>query len=450
MPVLTSYLAALRSLSRNARLYLVSNAIQAVSAGALAIFYTLFLSALGFSKDAIGQTVFFGVLGAALGILPAGWLLDRVGWRATLIWSNLMGGVALLTQWLAPTLTVVSITSVIVGASVAMYLVVNGPLLTATSTPSERTALFGVSTALLFLVGVIGTLLGGALPDWMASSAVQHSPLVVALSPLLRADPHVRAYQLALVVAGIAAVPSLIPILMMREVRAVREPRSSLAWQWNVRAWRERLAKARPLVTGPIGRFGVAQGLLGMGAGLYYPFLSLFFVEHLHATTTGYGFITSGQTVLIAATALVGSMVAERFGKLRFAMIAQAASLPFLAALGLAPVLALAIGLLLTRSAVINLGNAPLNAWYMEVVPAEHRGVASSVANGAWQGAWALGALAGGHMFDRLGYPGLFGIAAVLYACSISLMVWWFLRGDGKPRSVKDGLGLDLDLPARV
>lgn len=207
--MLTSYLAALRSLSRNARLYLISNAIQAVSAGALAIFYTLFLSALGFSKAAIGQTVFFGVLGAALGILPAGWFLDRVGWRATLIWSNLMGGVALLAQWLVPTLPVVSITSFVVGASVAMYLVVNSPLLTATSTPSERTALFGVSTALLFLVGVIGTLLGGALPDWMASSAVQHSPLVVALSPLLRADPHVRAYQLALVLAGIAAVPSL-------------------------------------------------------------------------------------------------------------------------------------------------------------------------------------------------------------------------------------------------
>src|SRR5262249_22795166 len=151
---------------------------------------------------------------------------------------------------------------------------------------------------------------------------------------------------------------------------------------WDPHRWGTRLAQAWPLLTGPIGRFSVAQALLGMGAGLYYPFLSIFYVKHLGATTTTYGFITSGQTVLIAGAALLGSMVAERFGKLRFAMAAQAASLPFLAALGFAPGLALAVILLLTRSAVINFGNAPLNAWYMEAVPEDHRGIASSMANG--------------------------------------------------------------------
>ena len=96
------FLSSLRSLSRDAKLYLLSNVMQATSVGALAILYTLFLTALGYDAQLIGALAVIGTLGGALGLIPSGALLDRVGWRTTLIFSNALGGAAILTQLLIP------------------------------------------------------------------------------------------------------------------------------------------------------------------------------------------------------------------------------------------------------------------------------------------------------------------------------------------------------------
>ena len=68
----------------------------------------------------------------------------------------------------------------------------------------------------------------------------------------------------------------------------------------------------------------------------------------------------------------------------------------------------------------------------MEAVPEGRRGLASSVYNGVWQGAWALGALIGGSLITFVGYGSLFLVAAVCYATSILLLAWWFAAPDGQ------------------
>ena len=214
------FLSSLRSLSRDAKLYLLSNVMQATSVGALAILYTLFLTALGYDAQFIGALAVIGTLGGALGLIPSGALLDRVGWRSTLIFSNALGGAAILTQLLVPQQpAVLYVTTFLVGISVAMTIVVNAPLLAGASTPAERTTLFGVNNALNFLAGVLGTLLGGFLPEWLKSPAVQNSAIFTALDPLLVSDPTARSYQAALLIVGALAIPSLIPIFLMRDER---------------------------------------------------------------------------------------------------------------------------------------------------------------------------------------------------------------------------------------
>ena len=239
------FFSSLRSLSRDAKLYLLSNVMQATSVGALAILYTLFLTALGYDAQLIGALAVVGTLGGALGLIPSGALLDRVGWRTTLIFSNALGGAAILTQLLIPQRPVLYVTTFFVGISVAMTIVVNAPLLAGASTPAERTTLFGVNNALNFLAGVLGTLLGGFLPEWLKSPAVQNSALLHALDPLLVAEPTARAYQAALLIVGALAIPSLIPIFLMRDerVRAASEqdltpeppPASSTELRWRAR-----------------------------------------------------------------------------------------------------------------------------------------------------------------------------------------------------------------------
>src|SRR5262249_15093200 len=234
--------------SRDARLYLLSNVMQAMSVGALAILYTLFLTALGYDAQLIGALAVVGTLGGALGLLPSGALLDRVGWRTTLIFSNALGGAAILTQLLVPQRPVLYVTTFLVGVSVAMTIVVNAPLLAGASTPAERTTLFGVNNALNFLAGVRGTLRGGFLPEWLKAPAVQNSAIFTALSPVLVANPTAAVYQAALLIVGALAIPSLIPIFLMRDERAraasvpATKPAPDSAMRIEI-GWRARLAR---------------------------------------------------------------------------------------------------------------------------------------------------------------------------------------------------------------
>src|SRR5262249_28111980 len=247
--------------------------------------------------------------GGALGLIPSGALLDRVGWRTTLIFSNALGGAAILIQLLFPLQPVLYVTTFLVGISVALTIVVNEPLLAGAHTPSERATLFGVNNALNFLAGVLGTLLGGFLPEWLKLSAVQNSAIVTALTPLLVANPTARIYQAALLIVGALAIPSLIPIFLMRDERAraasAPEPTPELAVAPAAKVgWRERarlvVAAGWREARGPIGRFSASQVFIGVGAGLFFPFLSIYFVNELGATTAQFGVLSSIQTVLLA------------------------------------------------------------------------------------------------------------------------------------------------------
>src|SRR5215831_1047981 len=162
--MLADTLARFRSLSRNARLYLISNTLQALFAGTLGVIGALYFSSLGYSADFIGAVVVIGTIGGGLGILPASPLVAHLGWKRVLLLSDLVGGVALAVQLFFPTPPVIVVTTLGVGASVALFLVVNTPFLAANSTAAERVALFSLGTALGYLAAVAGSLLGGFLP----------------------------------------------------------------------------------------------------------------------------------------------------------------------------------------------------------------------------------------------------------------------------------------------
>jgi MFS family permease len=289
MGMLTSFVNSFRALSRNAELYLISNSIQAVTAGALAVIYTLYLTALGYDTGFIGLLLFVATLGGGLGIVPSQPLVRRFGWRAMLIWSDIIGGVAIALQLLVPTPAVLLASSVAIGASVALVLIINAPFLAANSTADDRTALFGLNNALQFLASIIGSLLGGALPGWFRIPAIQHSPLLHALAPLLVSGDQARSYQLALLVIGALATPSIIPVFLMSD-----QPRGTVgvgnvaAMTQMTQSWRQRLdgwrTALRVGVRGVIGRFSLFQALLGIGAGFWFPYFNIYLVQHLGAS----------------------------------------------------------------------------------------------------------------------------------------------------------------------
>ena len=193
-------LSRFRGFSRNAWLYLISNTIQAFSAGAIGVIYTLFLKSLGYGLTFIGVTLFVATAGGAMAILPASALPPlRLADDADLVQFYWRRGD--LLQLIAPTRVVILITSLGIGASLAIFLVLNSPFLAANSGPDQRNAIFGLSNALGWLAAVTGALLGGLLPIWLAALEAPGGPtgplaaLAPALAParpLLLANPEAR------------------------------------------------------------------------------------------------------------------------------------------------------------------------------------------------------------------------------------------------------------------
>src|SRR5256885_16014861 len=95
-----NYIKQFGHFQRNARLYLISNALSVVTTGILLVLYNLYLASLGYGTDFIGLVLFVGTIGAGVAIFPAGIFIDRFGGKTVLIGSNLLIGLAGIGQLL--------------------------------------------------------------------------------------------------------------------------------------------------------------------------------------------------------------------------------------------------------------------------------------------------------------------------------------------------------------
>lgn len=418
-------------LQRNARLYLLSNALSGVSTGIFLVLYNLYLVALGYRADFVGAVLFVGTLGAGLAIFPAGFCVDRWSGKWILIGSSLLIGLvgsgAILFRQPGPLLFCAFFT----GVGAAFVLVINAPFLTRNSRPVERPALFSLNIALTQISVVIGEILGGALPLWFAQSSRWLAAEPIWLNWLLAAPAKPRSYQLAMLVAGLIAIPSFFPLFLLREdlpptSRRNDMPRPGLRmrplprqiWtKWIQPAWRD----ARSF--SPFFVLALVQTLTGLGAGLFIPYFNLFFVEHLKASPALFGLLDGTSNGLLALTTLLAPWLAQRLGRVNAIILTRLSSLPLLLTIGFTTSLPLAAALYPPRVGLMDMAAGILLVYSMEAVEERHRGIANSVYQATFQVAWAITSSLAGLVIVSLGYAPLFAGATLCYLATI-LLLW--------------------------
>ena len=102
-------------------------------------------------------------------------------------------------------------------------------------------------------------------------------------------------------------------------------------------------------------RLAVIGGLIGLGAGLFLPYLNVYFVQELGASPAVYGWISGASTLTRLGATLLAPAVAGRLGTVGAIAGTQLASVPFLLLLGFAPQLGLAALAFLIRGALMNM-----------------------------------------------------------------------------------------------
>ncbi|MDQ6643537.1 MAG: MFS transporter [Chloroflexota bacterium] len=429
MRLLLNYIKQFGHFQRNARLYLINNALSGVTTGILLVLYNLYLFSLGYGADFIGVVLFVGTIGAGVAIFPAGICIDRFGGKTVLIWSNLLIGFAGVGQILFRQPLPLLVSAFVAGIGAACTIVVNAPFLSMNSTPGERSHLFSLNIALGLVTTVVGNIIGGMLPEWFHSISWFMAPLPPWLRLLLANQPDPRSYQLSLLFAGAIALPSLIPLFMLKEKRHPTLPNSGLTlprFDTNL------LLSIRSIVVSPIFFLILVQVMIGAGAGLFIPYFNIYFVQGLKASPALFGLLSGGATAVTALLTLMAPWLARRVGRVNSVVVTQVSSIPLLVTIGLIPLLPLAATLYIFRQGLMDMSSGVLQVYSMEAVAEQYRGVANSGYQAAFLVPWALMAPIGGVIITHFGYPAIFIGGALSYLLA-SLILWGkFSRGRKK------------------
>jgi MFS family permease len=421
-------------------------ALSYVTVGIINVLYNLYLTALGYHTDFIGLVLFIGTLGAALAIFPAGLCIDYFGGKVILIWSSVLIGITGAGQMLFRTPVPLLVSVFFGGIGAAFVLVVNAPFLSLNSSKEERPHLFSLNIVISLVATVVGETVGGLLPLWLGANARLMGPLPVWLHGALVNQPQARAYQLALLISGIISLPSFIPLFMMDDDRALYRSNRALTPSdkrgfasksiSSLQALRTRvkalftvqsLVRLPVLCTSPLAVLTAMYALIGLGAGLFLPYMNIYFVKTLGASTALFGSIDATANTLNALLTLAAPWMAARTGTLLTLLLPRLLGIPIMLLIGYVPVLPLASVLYPLRQGLTDMSQGILQVFSMEEVQLKHRGVANSSYQAAYQGFWAIGASLGGVMIQDLGYPSVFIGAAILYCLSMCL-IWWRFR----------------------
>lgn len=395
-------------LSRNAKLYLVATVLRGLSFGIWGVIFFLYLNLneVGYQPDFIGNIFTVGAIATGLVALPAGLVYERIGPKKTLLIGVMANFISLVQIFsLQPfILLLASLTSSLIGT---LGWVASAPFLMENSEEEERTYLFSLNMTLMIILGVIGSYVGGVLPDLVNSFL--RLPTGV--------DGSAIGYRMCLVLSVALALTSAVPILLIRERRTRQKQRMiDLLSLRNIRShW-------------TILKFMIPAGLIGFGAGFIVPLFNIFFKLRFSATTEQIGIIYALSSVTLGLGTLAAPVLSNKLGKVRSVVICQYLSMPFIMLITLSPNLALASTSYISRTALMNMAGPINSTLQMELVTEQERGTTNGLMVMADSIPRALTASISGEMMTKSNFYTPFLFTTVTYFVASSLYFAFFRK----------------------
>ncbi len=378
-------IGSFRRLERNLLLLFAMGLVAVVGLQLIQPLFPVYLQSLDASEIEISLVISLSsVVGTAL-MLPAGYIIDRVGEKKMLLLGILLWAVSTLFIALAKNWRTVAFLYVFHGIAEAFVGPARMTLISSTSTPATEATVF----SLMSLDWSIGGTLAPPVSGYLAEN---------------------MGWQVPLLAASTAFFLSLIPALKLDE----RPPRKTN--QQKPDAPRTGIVETRLLAAFLYFMFGLltnsAQSMVGT-------MLPLFLNNQLSLSTTIIGLFFTAANIIGVFIQVPGGLLADRYSKKRLIMLLLL-PIPFIYGLwgivdGWYMYLLIYV---LSRGLLSMMGPATL-AIVSEVFPDEHKGSAFGLRMAGVRLGSAVGPLIGGYLYGTLGPVSPFTGAGVVLLLSI-------------------------------
>ncbi len=401
------YVARVRLFRPNARLYLLSVVVTGAAMGVYRLLFNFYVLSLGYDEALLGQLITTNQLTALILALPMGYLVDIIGRKSVLMARSLLLGLAVTVMALWPSVGVFFAMNALFGVVQSINAVAQAPFLMENSGEEERTYLFSLSSGLRMGSVFVGNWLGGYLPSWAA-----------AMSDLSPTDS--AAYGQALLVVGLLALGGFFPLIFLRRVHYLSEEQKAGFAPL-------RFAAAQPRL---LTKLLLPSLLISIGAGMFMPFMNVFFRVVHHQPDHAIGTLFAWGSLAMGVGLMIAPPIADRLGKIQLVALTQGLSIPFMMALGFAPLFPVSAGAYLVRMALMNMSNPIYQTFVMEQVDATSRATVASLVSMVWSFGRAFSPTISGYLQVEYGFGPPFAIAIGLYALAVGLYGHFFLRRD--------------------
>jgi predicted MFS family arabinose efflux permease len=374
------------------------------------LIYNLYLVALGYHEDFIGEFTALNALAMSAGALAAIPLSRYLGNGGCLLLASILVVISCFGLGFAALPAPILAWGTLNGFAAGQLLVPGGPLVIALASREDRQHAFAAYFGAQSLSQAVGSAVAGIVPVLFATALA------------LNASQSILPLRLTVVGSGVLSVLGVLPALGL--VRVVVGPSKTATAPQPDQAWPRRRSDRQV-----IALFATISFLWALGIGFVLPFLNVYLADRLGGTTADVGLIFALNSAAMVVASPLAPALARRLGVVT--AIASARGLAVLTMLGMivAPALLPASILFVARGGLVAL-TWPLDAHLgLELTSPRQGATMSSVKSIAFNVGWAISSLVGGQIIFQFGYPAAFAVAAATTAIAAGAQFRLF-RGD--------------------
>jgi len=405
--VITTYVARVSKFSINARLLLLSVILTGAAFGVYRLLFNFFALSLELNESIIGHIITINSMTALILALPMGYLSDILGRKRAFIFSGVATSLAIALMVIWPSQWMFYGTAVLMGAAQSLSGVTIAPFMIENSGQEERTYLFSLSQGIQMTAAFVGNSIGGYLPTWFGH--------ILGVEPTSS-----TAYAGSLGIIAAVSMLGIIPYFAMKTPRLAAADRSLFApIGYAAKNWKSFSKMVLPMF------------ITSIGAGLFMPFLNVFFRVVYHQPDPVIGNVLAWGALAMGVGLIVAPPIADRIGKIQLVVITQGLSIPFLIMLGFSPWFWMSTIGHYMRLTLMNMGGPVYNAYVMEQVEPEARAMVASLVSMSWNFGWAFSPTISGWLQVNYGFWPVYVGVIILY--TISVFMYWRFFWHSKP-----------------